>query len=87
MKKTKAEAPKAEFVRDTTGSRQRCNDNLSFKAVSIAYYPEDQEKMATMSLKEKIDYCAYLKMNGRYTVIDEVPETPAAPTKPATALD
>lgn len=40
-----------------------------------------------MSLDEKIAYVTYFKMNGRYTVIDEVPETPAAPAKLATALD
>jgi len=50
--------------------------------VRIAYYPEDVEKMASMSLDERIDYCTQLKLKGRYTVVDEEPEEPDELPKP-----
>ena len=43
-------------------------DNLKFEYSPIKFYPEDEEKMKTMSLEEKNAYMIKLKLAGKYVV-------------------
>jgi hypothetical protein len=43
-------------------------DNLKFEYSPIKFYPEDEEKMKTMSLEEKNAYMIQLKIAGKYVV-------------------
>ncbi len=42
------------------------NDNLEFKAIQIEFYPEDVEKMKTMTQSEANAYKLKLKIQGKY---------------------
>lgn len=46
------------------------NDNLQFKVQKIKFFKEDEEKMANMSLEEKIEYKLKLKSENRYTIVE-----------------
>jgi len=46
------------------------NDNLVFKRQILKFYPEDEEKMAKMSVQDRIEYRRKLKEEGRYTIDD-----------------
>lgn len=41
-------------------------ENLQFKKVDIKFYPEDEEKMKFMDMKQKIEYMRQLKAENRY---------------------
>ena len=45
-------------------------EGLKFKLVKLKFYPEDQEKMDKMSVRERIEYRRKLKEEGRYTVVN-----------------
>lgn len=47
------------------------NDNLQFKRVKIAFYPEDVEKMKGMTTEERIRFKQELKDKNRYTIAEE----------------
>ncbi len=47
------------------------NDNLQFKVKKIKFFKEDEEKMANMSLEEKIEYKLKLKSENRYTIVED----------------
>lgn len=55
--------------------RQRDKDNemasMQFKSVRIEFYPEDVEKMKTMSHDEKMEYVMKLRQENRYVEVDE----------------
>ena len=42
---------------------------MKFKTQKIKFYPEDIEKMKSMSVEEKINYAIKLREQGKYTVI------------------
>ena len=42
---------------------------MKFKTQKINFYPEDLEKMKSMSMEEKINYAIKLREQGKYTVI------------------
>lgn len=46
-------------------------DNLEFKFQKLQFLPEDEEKMKTMTTREKIEFVRKLKANQRYTIVDE----------------
>ncbi len=54
-----------------TDSSSGSNDNLIFKVNKIKFYPEDEEKMQSMSFEEKIKYRTHLKTIGKYIVIPD----------------
>lgn len=43
-------------------------DNLEFKVQKIHFFPEDVEKMKTMTIEERIEYKRKLKSEDRYTI-------------------
>lgn len=45
--------------------------NMQFKATKIEFYPEDIEKMKSMSDEEMIDYAIKLRQEKRYNVIKD----------------
>ena len=45
------------------------NDNLKFKTQKIKFFKEDEEKMASMTLEEQINYKIKLKSENRYTIV------------------
>ncbi len=47
--------------------------NMKFKAEKIQFYPEDLEKMKTMTDDEQIDFAIKLREEERYTVIKDKP--------------
>lgn len=44
------------------------NNNLQFKIKQIKFFKEDEEKMANMSLNDKIAYKIKLKSENKYTI-------------------
>lgn len=46
-------------------------ENLKFKKVRIKYYPEDEEKMKSMSTEERIEYKSKLKAENKYINLDD----------------
>lgn len=44
------------------------NNNLQFQTKKIKFFKEDEEKMANMSLQDKINYKIKLKNENRYTI-------------------
>ena len=55
--------------------RQRDKDNemasMQFKSVRIEFYPEDIEKMKSMSHDEQMDYVIKLRQENRYIEVEE----------------
>ncbi|MDR3269673.1 MAG: hypothetical protein LBT83_11495 [Tannerella sp.] len=50
--------------------RQNESENLigrKWETHKVVFYPEDVEKIKTMTLEERIDYQRYLKRENRYT--------------------
>ncbi len=45
------------------------NNNLQFETKKIKFFKEDEEKMANMSLQDKINYKIKLKNENRYTIL------------------
>ena len=45
------------------------NDNLKFNIKKIKFFKEDEEKMAKMSIEDKINYKIKLKNENRYTIL------------------
>lgn len=45
-----------------------------FHCTKIAYFPEDEEKMKSMSAEERLEYKLFLKQNDRYFVPHESPD-------------
>ncbi len=45
------------------------NNNLQFQTKKIKFFKEDEEKMANMSLQDKINYKIKLKNENRYTIL------------------
>ncbi len=43
-------------------------DNLEFKTRKVVFYPKDIEKMKKMDEDEQLEFMAYLKREGRYTL-------------------
>lgn len=63
-----------DSVKNTKQSYPSDCDNLEFKYQKIEFFPEDIEKMKTMTLKEENEYLSKLKAEGRYKVIKDTPE-------------
>ncbi len=58
---------KDTFERTEKGMQMKNdNDNLQFKRVKIAFYPEDIAKMKDMSLEDRIKFKQELKASNRY---------------------
>ncbi len=45
--------------------------HFEYKVRKIEYFPEDVEKMKTMTHEEKNDYICMLKREGKYTYVEE----------------
>ena len=54
-----------QFVNDNFKNN---NDNLKFNTQKIKFFKEDEEKMAKMSLQDKINYKIKLKSENKYTL-------------------
>ena len=44
-------------------------ETMEFKTQKIQFFPDDVEKMKSMSVEEKINYAIKLREQGKYTVI------------------
>lgn len=51
---------------EKSNSMNNDNDNLQFKKIKIAFYPEDVKKMRGMSVEERIKFKQELKASNRY---------------------
>ncbi len=60
-----------ERAKGTTDMADNNNDNLKFKKVKIAFYPEDVAKMEGMTLEERIQFKQQLKAQNRYIRLDD----------------
>lgn len=63
--KLKSAFNKDQFIRS---GFEKNNDNLKFNIQKIKFFKEDEEKMAKMSLEDKINYKIKLKSENRYTL-------------------
>lgn len=46
-------------------------DNLEFKFQKLQFLPEDEEKMKTMTTREKIEFIRELKAHQRFTIVPQ----------------
>lgn len=46
-------------------------ETMEFKAEKIQFFPDDVEKMKSMSVDAQIDYAIKLREEGRYTIVYE----------------
>lgn len=60
-----------EKTKDTKNMADNNNDNLKFRKVKIAFYPEDVAKMEGMTLEERIKFKQQLKAENRYIRLDD----------------
>lgn len=71
-KKIATQRAKLSEVKPDTFEFQKNADDMGtmeFKTQKIKFYPEDIEKMKSMSVEEKINYAIKLREQGKYTVI------------------
>lgn len=64
-------------IRDDKSIEQRQQDKddemseMKFQSIEIQFYPEDEEKMKTMSHKEKMEFVKRLRQENRYVEVDD----------------
>lgn len=46
-------------------------ETMEFKTQKIQFFPDDIEKMKSMSVDAQIDYAMQLREEGRYTIVYE----------------
>lgn len=46
-------------------------ETMEFKTQKIQFFPDDVEKMKSMSVDAQIDYAMKLREEGRYTIVYE----------------
>lgn len=71
-KKIATQRAKLSDVKPDTFEHAKNADDMGtmkFKTQKIKFYPEDIEKMKSMSVEEKINYAIKLREQGKYTVI------------------